>query len=83
MNKNMIFKNFTSNLSEDELKYIVVRLENCLPGDRADVINLVSKNKDMHLVLDSAKNSNELFDLVDEFARISSKELEYRKKHRK
>lgn len=65
---------FANSISEEELRHLASRMNERKSGDLAEVINRLSKNRDMDDVLSSASSADEFFDYCDEIAIILSRE---------
>jgi hypothetical protein len=73
-----LLKEYAQRLSEENLKFVNGRLTQRLSGDLPEVLNFFSNNNDMDRWLSSAKNSWELFDMLDALHKFVDKEYSTR-----
>jgi uncharacterized membrane protein YhfC len=71
--KNTVIE-YASFLSEEELRWLGLRLTERLSGDLADTLDFMSKNTRMDALLQSANSSTELYDLCDRIKEVVAKE---------
>jgi len=71
-------KEYCQKLSTDSLKLMNERLTLRMSGDLGDVVEYLSNTREMDRWLSSAQNSNELYDMIDEFGENVHAELEKR-----
>lgn len=69
-----IFKRY----NDEDLKFMQGRVNYNFGGDRAELINFLSLNKDIDKWLDSAVDSDELFDMIDLVSGVIKKEASRR-----
>jgi hypothetical protein len=60
-----LLKEYASRLSDDNLKFLTGRLTQRLGEDLPEVLNFYSTTLDLDRWLSSAKNSTELYDMID------------------
>lgn len=68
-------KEYVSKLSEDDLQFVHSRCNQLLFNDRPDVLNFMSKHKDMDRILTSIESAEELFDCIDLIGSVTQKEI--------
>ena len=56
---------YAKRLSDQDLDYLRLRIEQNLCGDRADVASLLSRDREMDRWLATANGADEFFDMVD------------------
>lgn len=67
-------KEYCRRLSEDDFHFLHQRATQKLFGDTADVLNFLSKTKELDKWLSSASSCNELYEMLDLFGSIIEKE---------
>jgi hypothetical protein len=77
-NQQVVFKDYVASLNEEDLRQTYEKIIDRFSGDIGDVINHIDKNKDINKFLHSAKNSDEIYDIVD--ALFPHVEKEYKKR---
>lgn len=60
-----LLKEYAKKLSEDTLEYLYVRFKQNLCGDRAEIADMISRDKNMDRLLAGATDSDEWFNLID------------------
>jgi uroporphyrinogen-III synthase len=73
-----IIAEYLSNLSEEHLLFLLVRLTERKIGDLPEALNLMSENEGMDIVFSSAKSAEALFDLCDKVQNAVLKECKSR-----
>lgn len=58
-------KDYASRLSDEQLRFLDMRLKHRLTGDLADAVTLLSSSNDMDRHLSSAKGAEEFYDMLD------------------
>lgn len=71
-------KEFVRKLTDEDLKYLSVRFTQMLSGDRAEIVEFCSRNKDIDRFLSAASTSHEFFNLLDMVGDYVKKETSYR-----
>lgn len=71
-------KEYCKRLSEDDFRYLHQRSTQKLFGDTADVLNFLSKTKELDKWLSSAASCSDLYEMLDLFNSIVEKEEESR-----
>lgn len=79
-NYDSLLKEFSSRLNDDDLSYLYSRSKELLCGDRADISNFVAQYKEVDRLFESAKNSDELFDMIDRLGDFVKLEYQNRNK---
>jgi hypothetical protein len=79
-NYDSLLKEFSSRLNDEDLGYLYSRSKELLCGDRADISNFVSQNKEVDRLFESAKNSDEFFDMIDRLGEFVKIEYQTRNK---
>jgi hypothetical protein len=69
---------YTSTLSEEDLRWLTQRLSDRLVGDLPEALNYMSHSTKMDQYLGSANNSWELYDACDRIRDICTKECKRR-----
>ena len=64
--KSDALREYVRRLSDDDFRFLCSRFSQMLCGDRAEILEFVSRNKEIDRWLSSASGSKELFDLVDQ-----------------
>lgn len=79
MKKTDVFlKECVAKLSDDDLEFIVSRLDQNLIGDFSDCLDVLSKNYEIDRMLRSANSVDEFYDIVDQISDSVYKELNRR-----
>lgn len=79
MKKNdLMLKEYSKRLSDEDLRFLNVRFTQNLQDDRADIFNKLSADKEMDNWLRSAANGEELFDMVDKVSEFVLRESKRR-----
>jgi hypothetical protein len=73
-----LLKEYTTKLSDDNLKFLNSRLSQRLGGDVPEVLDFVSQSGEMDRWFHSAKGSWELYDMVDSLYKHVEQECDYR-----
>lgn len=73
-----IIKEYVRRLSEDEINFLNPRFNQLLFGDRADIVDLLSKDKHIDKLLASASDATQWFDLLEAIGNAVKKEYEHR-----
>jgi hypothetical protein len=71
-------REYVKNLSDEDLRYIGIRLSDRLCGDLADAINALSRSRAMDEVFRSAKGPFDLYDICDYISDVMWHEAEDR-----
>lgn len=58
-------KDYILRLTEEQLRFLDLRLKHRLTGDLADAVTFLSTNPDMDRYLASSKNYEEFYDAID------------------
>jgi hypothetical protein len=66
MKKDVILKEFVRSLSDDDIRFVCFRLSEKKSGDLGEVVEFIQQDPEIDRVLASAKDSTELYDLIDE-----------------
>ncbi|RDJ35350.1 MAG: hypothetical protein DWQ19_11080 [Crenarchaeota archaeon] len=69
-NADTMLQEYVNRLNDDELKFLFDRYSQLLCGDRAEISNFLSKNKEIDRWLGTASGSFEFFNMVDEIGEI-------------
>ena len=59
-------KDYVRHLSEEDLRFVSGRLNQCLCGDTAEVLEFLSRNTELDKWLKTALNSSDFFLLLDQ-----------------
>lgn len=65
---------YATGLSEDELRWLGVRLTERLSGDLPEALEALSKSEKVDAVLASANSANDFYDLIDKIRDVLVKE---------
>ena len=76
--KDTILKEFTRALSDDDLKWLLSRLNQRLGGDLGEAVEALQTNVEIDRLLAAANSSFGLYDLADEVAEYLDRELRKR-----
>jgi hypothetical protein len=60
-----ILKEYVGRLSEENLRFLIYRLDQRLGADLAEALDLMSSCSDLDKWFGSAKSSDELYDMID------------------
>lgn len=71
-------KEYCGRLSDDDFKYLHQRATQRLFGDTAEILNFLSKTKELDKWLSSASSHQDLYKMLDLFVTIIEKEEESR-----
>lgn len=71
-------KEYCHRLSDEDFRYLHQRSTQKLFGDTADILNFLSKTKELDKWLSSASSYNDLYDMLELFNSIVEKEEETR-----
>jgi len=78
-----VIKEFLRNNSDDEIRYLGMRLTERLQDDLAEVLNFISKSNARNVAIDemfrSATSADELYDCCDAFRKLIVREADRRK----
>lgn len=74
----VVLKEYVRNLSDDDFRFLSVRLAQNIPGDLPEVADFLSRNKEIDRWLSSATSSSEWFAMIDYLGEFVSKELKRR-----
>lgn len=77
--KGDFLKEYATRLTDENLRFLDMRLKHRLTGDLADAVNLLSSSPDMDRHLSSAKGANDFFDMLDTIQK--QLEREARRRH--
>jgi hypothetical protein len=69
---------YASTLSDEDLRWLGLRLVERMAGDVAEVLDFMSKNAKMDGVLQSANSAWDLYDLCDKIREVVAKECKRR-----
>lgn len=70
---------FASKVSDDELRFVALRLAEKHPGDLPEALDYLSKKSDMDNILSSAGTAADVFDLCDGIKDVLLREMKKRK----
>lgn len=73
-------REFCRTLSDEQLRFINMRFYQNYPGDRAEVLEILSKNKSVDKYLSSAISCDEFFNFYDHVGDLIKQEVDRRKK---
>lgn len=73
-------REFCRTLSDEQLRFLNMRFYQNYPGDRAEVLEILSKNKSVDKYLSSAVSCDEFFDHYDHVGDLVKQEVDRRKK---
>lgn len=83
MIKESVIREFLSNNSDDEIRYLGMRLKERLQDDLAEVFNFISKSNARNIAMDemfrATTTADELYECCDAFEKLLTKEAEKRK----
>ncbi len=83
MIKESVIKEFLSNNSDDEIRYLGMRLTERLQDDLAEVFNFIGKSSARNVAIDemfgSTTTANELYDCCDAFQDLLCEDAARRK----
>lgn len=71
-------KEYCQRLSEEDFRYLHQRATQKLSGDTADILNFLSKTKELDKWLSAAHSCDELYNMLDLFCSVIEKEEESR-----
>lgn len=71
-------KEYCHRLSDEDFRYLYQRSTQKLFGDTADILNFLSKTKELDKWLSAASSCNDLYDMLELFNSIVEKEEETR-----
>jgi len=71
-------KEYCHRLSDEDFRYLHQRSTQKLFGDTADILNFLSKTKELDKWLSAASSCNDLYDMLELFNSIVEKEEETR-----
>jgi len=74
----VFLKEYISKISDEELKYLYLRLHQRLSGDLAQLLEFFEKVPEIDKMLGSTANADELFDTIDILAKMFEKEYDRR-----
>lgn len=69
-----IVKEYVRRLNEDELRFLQGRFTTMLCGDKGDIVDRASQNKEMDRLFAMAVNADELYDIIDLLGEVVKKE---------
>lgn len=75
-----VLKEYLSNISNEDLDFIKMRLSQRLQDDIVEVTDFLSQDSEVDKWLNSAKSAWEFYDMIDLTENFCQKELEKRKK---
>ncbi len=70
---------FVSKVSDEELRFIAVRLVERVAGDLAEALDYFGRKPEVDNILSSAVSGTELFDLCDDITNVVAREAKKRK----
>jgi hypothetical protein len=73
-----ILREYVRKISDDDLRFLNMRFSQTLAGDRAEVAEVLAKDKDVDKWLSSATCAVEWFDMLDQMAEYVQKENTWR-----
>lgn len=73
-------KEFCRTLSDEQLRFLNMRFFQNYPGDRAEVLDFLSKNKVVDKYLSTAASCDDFFDYYDHIGELVKQEVDRRKK---
>ncbi len=65
---------YAASLSEDELRFLLLRLNERLSGDLPEALNIMSRSPKMDALLQSTESAFELFDMLEKIRDVFAKE---------
>ena len=77
MNRNTIIE-FLNSISEDDLRFLNVRLTERIGDDLGEALDFMSHFKSIDAVLSVARSANEVFDILDAITDVLQKECKRR-----
>lgn len=77
-NVESMLKEYVRQCTDDELKWLYSRYSQMLFGDRADIIDFLSRTKEVDRWLQTSLCSFDLFNMVDEVGELVEKEYNKR-----
>lgn len=60
-----IIRDYVRNLSEEDLRFLSLRLSQRLGGDMGEAIEKIQSNVEINRILEVASGANNFFDLID------------------
>lgn len=69
-----VIKEYVSTLNEDDLNFLFSRLSERLSGDLGEAVNHLDKHQEFAKWFHTAKNSNELYTMIDKIYTYIEKE---------
>jgi len=76
-----LLKDYVSRLTTEELRFICFRLDQRIGSDLSDALNIISKNVDVDKWLQTARNGEEFYDMVDTIFEYADREIGKRPIH--
>ena len=73
-------KEFARKISDEQLRFINMRFQQNLPGDRAMVLDSLSKDKVVDRFLSSASSADDFFDCYEHVGKLVKEEVDRRHK---
>ena len=73
-------REYCRTLSDDQLRFLNMRFYQNYPGDRAEVLEVLSKNKSVDKFLSCAADCDDFFDCYDHIGDLIKQEVDRRKK---
>lgn len=72
--KGDILKEYVSRLTDENLRFLDLRLKHRLTGDLADAVNLLSSSPDMDRHLSHSKGADDFYDALDAIQKAVERE---------
>lgn len=69
-----VIAEYLSSLSEEDFRFLNVRLNDLLFGDLAELLEFLSKDREIDAILAEAATADDLFDLCDEIKECCGRE---------
>lgn len=73
-------KEYARKLSDDDLRFIHMRLSQRIGADVAEAVEFMQRNADINYWLDTSKSANEFFDMIDAIDNATQNEVKRREK---
>ena len=77
MSKNIVAE-FLQNISDEDLRFVTTRLTDRMVGDLSEVLNYISKNRNIDNFLSSSSSSIEVYDKCDQIRDQAHRECKRR-----
>jgi hypothetical protein len=76
--KDLVFKEFVRQLSDDDIRYVCFRLTERKSGDVGEVVEYLQQFPEIDRLFAAAKDADGLYDLIDEVFNHMDKEWKLR-----